>query len=648
MRKEEFIRRIDELSSAKRKLLASQLAGPASSASDKGSRVIAYVVAETTMNAQKMRDRLKQRLPAYMIPAEFVMVDKLPRLPNGKVDHRALPALGLPRISEESTYAAPRSPIEEKLATIWENVLDIHPVGIHDNFFEIGGDSILSIQIVAQARKAGLQLGANQLFEHQTIAELSLFVQPEKERSSNLETPIGPTPLTPIQRWFFEEHTAAPDHWNQVLSFTVNGNVSATAIKNAIDNLVQRHDALRLSFTNTSGSWMAMILDHKDTNVFHHFQLRNQSEKEQDEVIEENLRAIQQSFDLSKGSLFRGALFECEPIRRNKLVLIAHHLVVDAVSWQIISDEVTTLINENNSILSWTPTTSYQAWSRHLAQEAQGGKFDSELSFWKTQERYLTTLPTDFPASVPVTEETTETYAFSLDRQTTDLLFTDALTAYRMRPDEVLITALLQIAESSGLEGITIWLERHGRETLNPDINLSSTVGWFTTVFPLAFTCDVGADHAKRLKLAKEQLRAVPNGGLGYGILRYLRYAGEQKLTQRPLLIFNYLGDQTMKASGQLSDAAMMFTGTRHPKSERFNLLEINCYRQNGELQFRWTYSRSHYLARTIEQLSNNFMMRLRELIDHCITIKDRGYTPSDFPEAGLNQEDLDELLNSL
>ena len=648
MRKEELIKRIDALSPSKRKLLAGQLAGAASTGSQKSSRVVAYVVSERSVTSQKLRDRLKSLLPVYMLPSEFVLLDKMPRLPNGKVDHRALPKSDSLSVEEESTYAEPRSPIEQKLATIWENVLDIHPVGIHDNFFEIGGDSILSIQIVAQARKNGLHLGANQLFEHQTIAELSLFVQQEKEQLSNHEEFGGPIALTPIQHWFFEEHSAAPHHWNQMLAFTLDAAVSASLLQRAINTLTRRHAALRLSFSHENERWIATVKEHTPDRLFEHFNVREKTETKQNEFIEGSLRKIQEGFDLSGGGLFRGAFFECEPVQENKFVLIAHHLVVDAISWQIITDELSTFIKDPNALSSATSSSSIQSFSRHLEQQAELGKFDSELAFWQAQEQHKTFFPTDFPASIPVTEDSTETFVFKLDREATDALFSEALAAYRMRPDEILMTALLGLAQKSGLEAITMWLERHGRDQMAQDVDLSGTVGWFTTLFPLTFQCNVEQGSEKKLKLVKERLRTVPNGGIGYGVLRYLSKVGEGKLTQRPLLIFNYLGDYAMRASGPVRNAAMMFSGTRHPKSERFTVLEINCYRQDGELQFRWTYSSRHYLATSIERLSNNFLTALRALIEHCVTLKSHGYTPSDFPEAGLNQDDLDELLNSL
>lgn len=651
MERNELKKRVDKLSPARRALLANQLARPEKDhEGHKFRRVVAYVSGDAAVNAAYLREKLRETLPAYMVPAVFVMLDKMPRLPNGKVDSHALPAPNEAVTMTESGYVSPRSSVEQQLVAIWEEVLNTRPVGISDNFFEIGGDSILSIQIVSRARKAGLIIGPNQLFEHQTIAELSLFIQPESFAESHTTAELsGIVPLTPIQRWFFEEHKAAPHYWNQVMRFSLQPEISATRIADAFAKLTKHHDAFRLTYTVKDNHWISEIANYKGGLGFRHIDLTRCTNDEQNENIAAGVRAVQSNFNLAEGPLVQALFFECQPSADNQLMLIAHHLVVDAVSWQIILGQLETLLNEPYAILQ--KTAAFQAWSEHLTKAAELRKFDSEIPFWEKQEQNPSNLPTDQPVILPVTEDTIETVAYTLDARNTTLLIKDALAAYRMRPEEILITAFLIAVEKwCGLRTLTLWFERHGRQLPEMTIDLSSTVGWFTAFYPQQLHYDPGADHGGALMQVKEQLRQVPNGGVGYGVLRYLNPGATEmrRRTQHPLVIFNYLGNQTKVSSGPLGVATMELSGARAAKSERYCQLEINAYIQDGQLQMKWSFSHSHYRTTTIKSLTEHFSTTLRDLISHCVAGGSGGYTPSDFPEAGLSQEDLDALLNKL
>jgi aryl carrier-like protein len=413
MNNSDFKKRIDNLSPGQRKLLAGQIGAPKGRPGDyQGRRIVAYVVGEANMSPAGLRNHLKDRLPDYMVPAAFVILDEMPRLPNGKLDLNALPAPSEIAAAPESSYVAPRTPVEQQLAEIWEEVLNFQPVGIHDNFFEIGGDSILSIQIVSKARKVGLSLGPNQLFEHQTIAELALFVQPEKEQSSKDEPVTGPLPLTPIQHWFFEEYRAAPHHWNQGITFNVSPQVNAGMVKQAIQQLIRSHDALRLQFAPVGKSWEAVILEPEKMDCFQHIDLSSLSLPEQDRLIQEKSDSLQAAFRFSEGSLFHCVFFTCEPAQRNQLLLAAHHLLVDAVSWQILVEDLNTALTQlsrGEKISLPAKTNSYKSWSEHLAALAQAGKFREEYGFWQAQTSNAQSFPADFEIKLPVPEESIET-----------------------------------------------------------------------------------------------------------------------------------------------------------------------------------------------------------------------------------------------
>ncbi|MEZ5039493.1 MAG: amino acid adenylation domain-containing protein [Saprospiraceae bacterium] len=618
-------------------------------------RLLAYVIGLADLTAETLLQELRGKLPAYMVPASLVFLTEWPRLPNGKINQRALPAPGETSVANASNYRPASTAIEQQLIAIWEGVLHLHPIGIHDNFFEIGGDSILSIQIIAKARKAGLSMAPNQIFEHQTIAELALFIQAsEKNTTQANQFIIGPTPLLPIQTWFFEEHRVAPHHWNQGFVFEVEALFSAELCRQAIAHIVSHHDALRLHFEKEGEKWRAAFLAPEKIKAFQSFSYKTLDTEAQNAAIEAQSATIQASFNLAQGSLFQAVYFECEPVQANRLLLVAHHLLVDAVSWQIIAEDLQTLGQQllHGQSLALSPkTTSYRDWGNYLVEGASTQEWLKEYDFWLAQVQNATSLPVDFASSLPVSEASLETLHLKLDKATTQSLLKDVPLLYNTKTDEVLVTALLQAIEDwTGFSTLSIGLERHGREAIQEAIDLSATVGWFTAFYPARLQRDASADTGTNLKAIKEQLRKIPNGGIGYGVLRYLSEDRQirENLQCNPSLLFNFLGQQDMLSSEILGKGQMLFSAARDPQSEMAYMLEINAFILDGQLEMRWRYSRDLHKAQTIIDLMGAFESALKGIIAYCLSTDNGSYTPSDFPEADLSQDDLDALLGQI
>ena len=276
-----------------------------------------------------LRERLKDKLPEYMIPAKFVQLGELPRLPNGKID---VNSLKLP-VEDASSFfktgaSVPQTEAELQLVEIWEEVLGFRPIGVHDNFFEIGGDSILSIQIVTKARQKGIFLAPNQIFEHQTISELALFAKTENKNIVE-EKIVGNVSLLPIQHWFFEEHKNAPHHWNQAIMFSVPENLNPDVVQKGIEYLINYHDALRLGFENTEEGWNAFVAKPAEVNAFTWIDLTDSSQLQIDATIEEKAIELQTNQDLSKAGLFQTLFIKCGQGNKNKLLFPKFYFIVN-------------------------------------------------------------------------------------------------------------------------------------------------------------------------------------------------------------------------------------------------------------------------------------------------------------------------------
>ena len=609
--------------------------------------IVAYLVADGPIETNDLREGLKDKLPEYMIPSKLVQLDELPRLPNGKID---MNSLKLP-VEEESSFSktgvsVPKTEVEIQLVEIWEEVLGFRPIGVHDNFFQIGGDSILSIQIVAKARQKGIFLAPNQIFENQTISELALFANTEKKNISE-EKIVGNVPLLPIQHWFFEEHKNAPDHWNQAMMFDVPEALNTDILQKSIEYLIEHHDALRLRFEKTEGSWNAYVAEHAEVTAFTSIDLTGSSLVEMDSTIETRSIDLQTSQDLSKSGLFQTLFFKSRQGNQNKMLLIAHHLLVDNISWQILVSDLEAIYEQlirDEEIALFPKTTSYHKWGNHLIELSKSGEFDDELEFWKEQN-YSERIPTDIDSRLPIDEKSIKTLALEIDSAETENLLRNSNEAYHTKTEELLIAALMLGFEKwANIKSLCLGLEKHGRKY--NQLDLTNTVGWFTTYFPVSLKIEDGTNFQSSIISIKEKLRSIPNEGLGFGVLRYLKKL--DGLTHKPPVIFNFLGNQKSFDSNVLGKGKFISKGVRSPVSERHHLLEINAFIEEGRLNFQFSFSEKVHKPETIQNLIEVFEYTLRQLIEHCSRQETSQHSPSDFPEANLSQDDLDTLLNQI
>ncbi|MEH1973948.1 MAG: amino acid adenylation domain-containing protein [Nostoc sp.] len=622
-------------------------------------RLIAYVVpiSEQMPTIAELRGFLEIKLPKYMVPAAFVMLETLPLTPNGKVDRNALPAPDTARPELDKELVAPRNFVEAKLAEIWAGVLGVDKVGIFDNFFELGGDSILAIVVITRANKAGLQLTTKQLFQHQTVADLATVAVTKKVYQAEQGLITGLTSFTPIQYWFFEQNLLEPQHWNQAVLLEVKEVLDLAVLEKSVQQLLLHHDALRLRFEQTESSWQQVIASPDAEVPWIHLDFSALSASEQELAIETAATKLQASLNLSTGPLIRVALFDLGQQPSHLLILI-HHLAVDSVSWRILLEDLETgyqLMNQGKKAQLPAKTTSFKYWSECLQEYAQSATLQEQWDYWLRESwQKIAPLPVDF-SDGDNTVASAQNISIFLTGEQTQVLLKEVPKAYNTQINDVLLTALVQaFSQWTGNNSLLLALEGHGREEIFDNVDLSRTVGWFTSIFPVLLDFGKISHPVEALKLIKEQLRSIPNKGMGYGVLRYLSKDTARVESLRSLpqaeVVFNYLGqfDQTFSDSSIFKISQGSQGQTRSLCNRESYMLNINALVVNNQLRVDWTYSEKIHRRSTIERLAQGFVEALQILITHCHSPEVRGYTPSDFPEADFNQQDLDRFLGKI
>jgi len=617
-------------------------------------RLVAYVVRNSAL--ADLRSFLQERLPEYMVPAAFVELAELPLTPNGKIDRKSLPATDLEQ-ADLTSFTAARNRIEEQLAKIWTEALGISQVGIYDNFFELGGDSILSIQVIARANQAGLNLTPKLLFQYPTIAELAASVGTSQVIQAEQTPVIGNVPLTPIQIWFFEEDFAEAHHWNQAVLLEVKQPLNTVLLAKAIQHLLVHHDALRLQVVKNESSWQQFNTAPSQDIPLTIQDLSTLSASKQVSVMAGVADELQASLDLSTGKIIRFGFFNLGATYR--LLIVIHHLAVDGVSWRILIEDLQTAytqLEQGKGVQLPPKTTSFKYWAERLENYARSHSLESELNLWLEQLKLpIPQLPVDWVDGVN-TVATARTLSVSLSAEETQLLLQEVPKLYRTQINEVLLTALLQaVSNWTGEASLLIDLEGHGREELFEDVDISRTVGWFTSVFPVQLHTRNVADSVETLKTIKEQLRSIPNHGIGYGLLRNLNRKTSPQLAPLPQaeISFNYLGqfDQTFTESALFALAKESAGTSQSPRGHRTYLLEINSLVTGGKIQFDWTYSEAVHHFSTIESLAQTFIEALKSLIHHSQASDEIAYTAADFSDfqwSQWNQSDIEDILTAI
>jgi amino acid adenylation domain-containing protein/non-ribosomal peptide synthase protein (TIGR01720 family) len=608
------------------------------------------------LTTRNLRAYLEDRLPSYMIPSAFVLLDELPLTPNGKVDRWALPAPAPAGFAD--AFTAPATAAEASMAQIWSQVLGLEQVGVNDNLFELGGDSILSIQIIARANQAGFQLTPKDIFQHPTVAELAAISGAHGPTIFDQSAVSGAVPLTPVQHWFLETAPADIHHFNQSVMLECRQRLDAALLERALSKLLDHHDGLRMRLGHEGSAWNQFNEAPGEAAAFLQVDLSTVAAGARAALIESIAADIQTTLNPAEGPMLRIAYFDLGQHAAGRLMIVMHHLISDGISFQVLLEDLQAAyeqLRRGEAVKLAAKTTSFKQWANRLVEYAQSQELARELAYWLATERQeVGLLPLDFVDGENI-EASTETIAVSLAMDETQSLLHEAPRAYRTQINDVLLTALARTLTAwMATDCVLIEMEGHGREPLFDDMDVSRTIGWFTAIYPIVLDLREAFGIEQSLKSVKEQLRRIPNRGTGYGLLRYLNEDEQTSASLRGLpsaqVLFNYMGqfDQVLGDSSPFRPAQESPGPNISKRARRTHVLEINANVAGGQLQVFWSYSKNLHAGATVESMAHHYIAELRSIIAHCLSPEAGGFTPSDFPEANLTQSDLDQLIARL
>ncbi|WP_370672330.1 serine hydrolase domain-containing protein [Streptomyces sp. SolWspMP-5a-2] len=540
-----------------------------------------------------------------MVPRFLVALDALPLNANGKVERAALPEPDpAARAGAAGSPTAPGTPTEEAIAGIWCRVLGLERVGVHDNFRALGGDSILLIHTVAKAREAGVFLTPKMVFEHPTIAALAAASDEAASRGAVTavhaeQGPVtGEVPLGPVQRQYAA--LGPRDRFNQSRLLEVPAGLGPDTLRAALRALVGHHDALRLRWSRRGDRWhqyLAPVEEGGDPLTV----------VDDPRLADAAVEAAHAGLGLEQGPLLRAVLLG----HTGRLLLVVHHLAVDTVSWDILVEDLDTLCGGGQLPAR---TTSVRHWARRLHEHAGSAAFDAEAAYWALPRPRVEPLPTEGGDDAG-TEGRARSTRVVLAAGPTSALLRQAAARRGAEPEHLMLAALARaLTEVTGGDGCAIDVERHGREPLFDDVDLTRTVGWFTSVQPLVISRP-GADGAEDwIDVVAEHVRTPAGRGIGHGLARYLR--GDERTAPPAQLSFNYHGRRDTGPAGGGALRPLPGTVGEHtdPGQRRSHLVEIDAAVIGGALHLEWRYAADRLGDATVRDLADRHLRHLTAL----------------------------------
>lgn len=583
----------------------------------------AYYKSNTEVEA--LKNYLAERLPHYMLPVHFVRINEVPLNKNGKRDLTALPE----PVTSKHEGPLPKNRVEELSLETWKQVLGEDQLSITDNFFELGGDSIKALQITSRLFEQGIVLNVKDILTYHTIEQISVHAKTagvEDEQSQGICE--GRKGKTPIEAWFFAQQFENPHHYNQSILLKLNKKINLQLLETAFAKLIEHHDGLRLNFNPA------------DQSMFYnnaHLQNRFTITTYDTEVYSE----LKSSFDITKELLIKAAI-----IKDEMLFITAHHLIIDGVSWRILLEDLHTAytaLEQSSPVKLPRKTASLANWQKALFENPGLDAPEKETDYWKAGESASFTIPQDFDTQDWRTQNACN-ISGSLDEQATSFMLRDAHRTYNTDVPILLNTALaLTLHEWTGLDKIVMEQENHGRHLQNT--NASRTIGWFTAMYPLKLEINAGKT-SEQLKAVKEQMRKLPNHGIGYGIYKTMGLLESNWNNALTPVRFNYLGQFDSEVNNQLFSFLQNDTGSDSSLANRMTcMLELNCMIVNGTFRLNITYNKLAHAQQTIVQFRDKFFMHLHSILNLLQGEEEIQFTPSDFDAEELSSEDLEQLF---
>jgi amino acid adenylation domain-containing protein/non-ribosomal peptide synthase protein (TIGR01720 family) len=644
-------------------------------------QLVGYVVPATAgaeVDTAVLRKALADVLPEYMVPAALVSLAELPLTSNGKLDRKALPA---PEFTAQAAIRAPRTPQEEILCGLFAELLKLPQVGIDANFFDLGGDSIVSIQLVSRARKAGLSIAPRMVFQHKTVEAIAAAAGAVGgEVSKAADTGIGKVPLTPIIHEM-RERGGPIGRFSQTSYLHAPAGMTAEQLTATVQALLDHHDALRMRLVRPDGGgpWELEVLPAgacKAADRITRLDVTGLGADERAALLAAEIESAGDRIAPEGGAMIQAVWFDAGPAERGRLLLVLHHLIVDGVTWRILTGDLATAWSavSGGTKPQLPPVgTSFKRWAEHLVSGAHDTRRAAEMPLWQgileTPDVLLGDRPLDPTQDVM---GSLRYVAQELPPETTSSLLTTVPSAFNAGVNDVLLAALaLAVADwrrrRAGDEdtAVLVDLEGHGREEFVEGVDLSRTVGWFTSIFPVRLDPGPldwddlwagGETAGDAIKRVKEQLRGLPDKGLGFGMLRHLNLETAAVLSDAlPRQIgFNYLGRVAAGSQGPAdwSPAPEHVPGLQDRDAPMAHSLELNALTREHaggpRLAAAWSWPGTLFAESDVRDLMETWGRVLDALIAHVEQGGTGGATPSDLALVSMTQEQIDALEGEL
>lgn len=573
-----------------------------------------YVVSSEPNDVNKIKNRLSEMLPDYMVPTYIIELEELPLNKNGKIDKKALPA---PEPTTNSVnYSAPRNDVERCIVRVLEEVLGVSQVGIDDSFFDLGGDSIKAMRVVSKLREYGYELKVKKLMQEKTVKKIAQTLKNIEISDVDYQEVKGEVELTMIQKEFFRYNLSKPGHFNQSFMLESKEQIDSGLLGQALSAVVEHHDMLRAVYQGSKQK----ILSIGESKLYELtcFDFTGiESDSELYKLIDEKSNEIQGSICLSEGPLLKAGLFHARG--RDYIMLCIHHLVVDGVSWRIIIEDLLKgykALKEGIRISLPSKTTSFLKWSQALHAYRASDSIKQEIKYWEEVDKSIQA--GNLRPDVAGTEPGFEELNFTLSAEYTNNLLYKANRTYDTEINDLLLVSLVRaIFKLTEQRTVSVLMEGHGREDLDKPIAIDRTVGWFTSTYPVVVS-DIGKTIEDDIITTKDTLRRIPNNGIGYGVLKEL---GDRVFNgDEPTITFNYLGEFDQENTIDEFLISDVPHGSDVSERNQWNIgISLNSQIVNKEFSMSIVYNKEKYSDGFMKLFKSHFEEQLLAVIEECV-----------------------------
>lgn len=610
---------------------------------------------QNQLKANDYRSYLQQKLPPFMIPNDYILVKSIPLLPNSKVDKKALVQLATSRATPQ-LISKKMTTEEADLIEIYAHVLNSQTLNLDSNFYAVGGDSINAIHLTTLMHQKGYSFSPFLVDRYPTIRELAKYIKKSDALTFSVTLPNQLFKLSPIQQWFFERSLANPHHYNQAIMLGRTEPYDEHLLKLTLDELLKRHDTMRLRFKQKKREWLQFFADDKKAYSMpvQFYDLSNLNALEKKDRLADYCNLLHASLNIEQGPMHAIACFSGLDNPKYQLFWVSHHLVCDNVTWYLLITDFkkiyTTLEQNKAAVLSSRKKNAHFAiWVQQLQHYAKK-VYSRQIEYWLNTSKNIQSLPFDLKPD-SFTQADMHHLDVCLTPERSKLLLTSGNVHLRTSPVELILASLLSAFNQwKGLKELSIEMEGHGREPIYEHNDANQVTGWFTSLYPVHFNPNDYTQIQNLIIYIKNYLRQIPDKGIGYGALCYLLPNPQtKKLKQaiRPSLSFNYMGVMDNQARDQFSlietDTSTWVSSVNHSDYP----LAINCYFINHQFKLQMSYSKKHFSPNSMHRLQNTIAQELERILIFSSTVKDPIYACSDFPLIHLSQKALTQLTQN-